>query len=173
MRRTAIIHLTQNRHAVVDIGDYEKLSKYKWYYNPLSGTAFRVVLLKEWRENHIVPFGTPISMHRQIMNSPEGRDIDHKNHFRLDNRRKNLRICTRSQNLGNQKPNKGREYKGVYKGTRQTKKKGLVTYWFASIMCKKQYHFLGCFTNKQDAAKAYNKAAIKYFGEFAYLNEVA
>src|SRR3972149_1592949 len=55
-------------------------------------------------------------------------------------------------------------YKGVYWNKRRQK-------WLARVEINDKKISLGAFDNKLDAAKAYNIGAIKYFGEFAKLND--
>lgn len=74
----------KNRYAIVDKEDYDRVSKYRWYYN--NGYA-------------VSDFG--VRMHRFIMNPPHDMVVDHINHNRLDNRRSNLRICTQFENSQN------------------------------------------------------------------------
>ena len=90
-------------------------------------------------------------MHRVIMQPPEGMEIDHRNHDGLDN----------------QVPQKGKssKYKGV-SWIKATKR------WRATLKCGGKRRFQRYFKNEKDAANAYNDAAIKYFGEFAYVNIV-
>jgi hypothetical protein len=92
-------------------------------------------------------------------------EIDHKNCNTLDNRRKNLRRATDSQNKGNM--NLRRDNKSGFKGVffLQKPKK-----WLASIRFHGRSIYLGRFILIEDAARAYNKAAIKYFGCFARIN---
>jgi hypothetical protein len=95
-----------------------------------------------------------------------GKFCDHKNRNRLDCQRHNLRQATQSQNLSNTTKRQG-NFTSKYKGVRRYKTK-----WYASIQVnRKQYH-LGSFINESDAAQAYNIAAVKYFGEFAFLNTI-
>ena len=102
-------------------------------------------------------------MSRVIMNCPKGKEVDHKNGNTLDNRHSNLRVCTHQENCRNRRPNKNcvSSYKGVswFKGK-----------WTAIINCNGKHRYLGRFKNEIDAAKAYDKAAKKAFGEFACLN---
>lgn len=88
------------------------------------------------------------------------KELDHINRIRDDNRIENLRPCTHSQNLGNSRP-RVHKYKGVTfcKYTNR---------WRAQL----QGYNLGRFDTMEEAALAYNKAALEHFGEFAYLNEV-
>jgi len=92
-------------------------------------------------------------------------DIDHEDRNPLNNQRDNLRSATRSQNKANGKipKNNTSGYKGV-SWDKATQK------WYAKITVNKKQINLGRFINKEDAARAYDRAAIKYFGEFARLN---
>lgn len=152
------IPLTQGYVAIVDDEDYEELSKYKWYVSqtPSGNKAARSTNP-----------GT-VLMHRAIMNAPDGMDVDHINHDTLDNRRStNLRVCTRRQNLGNMRKKAGCTSK--FKGVHWHKACRL---WCARIKIDYRYRQLSYYHNERDAARAYNKAAKKHFGEFAWLNDL-
>lgn len=103
-------------------------------------------------------------MHRLLTNAPKGMDVDHKNRNTLDNRKENLRICTRSENMQNSvgKLERNLTYKGVYK-TREGR--------YASRIYQnyKKTH-IGVYDTIEDAALAYDQRAIELFGEFARLN---
>jgi len=106
-----------------------------------------------------------LGMHDLIMSTASGFIIDHKNHITHDNQRKNLRICTKQQNLFNRKINKHRffsKYKGVVAG--YSKK------FRTQIGVNKKVIYIGEFETEFEAALAYDDAALKYYGEFAYLN---
>lgn len=106
-------------------------------------------------------------MHREIIDEKENEHVDHINGNKKDNRKSNLRIATSSQNSRNigLRKNNTTGYKGVIYEKKRDK-------WRAEI--KKDYKsiFLGYFDTKEDAAKAYNEASMKYHGEFANLNNV-
>lgn len=108
-------------------------------------------------------------LHRVIVEL-EGLDwlqVDHKNRNPLDNRFSNLRLTTDRQqraNTGKQKNNTS-GYKGV-SWSRNAKK------WCAQTSVYRRHVHLGYFTNKHEAARAYNQAALKYFGEYACLNVI-
>lgn len=94
--------------------------------------------------------------------------VDHINGDGFDNRRENLRLVTPQQNSANQSIRADRgssRFKGVYWAKKANK-------WAACI--KKNYHTigLGAFSDELDAARAYNEAATRIFGEFARLNEI-
>jgi len=159
------IPLTQGKVALVDDGDFEIVNKYNWFFSP-TGTGYA---------HHTVYMGykkspTAIQMHRLIMAPPEGMFVDHINHDTLDNRRQNLRLCTRTENLRNQKGYKRRvnlELEGI-KGVGKTKWGGYV----ATIYRDGKNRSLGTYKTIPEAAEAYNKAAREHHGAFAVLNEV-
>jgi hypothetical protein len=92
-------------------------------------------------------------------------EIDHKNRNRSDNRIDNLRPCTRIQNLINSGPKRG-GYKGVSLC-------GQTGRWVAQIGVGYKNIKIGRFDTPEQAALAYNEAALTHFGEFAFLNEVS
>lgn len=88
--------------------------------------------------------------------------IDHINGDKTDNRIANLRLATRSQNGANRDANKNNTsgVKGVYWARREQK-------WAANIKVNGKKKHIGYFRNINEAAAAYERAAIEYFGEFA------
>jgi hypothetical protein len=152
------IKLTQGKYALVDDADYDWLNQYKWhaYYSKRTNTFYAV---------HSISSIKKISMQRMIMNTSTGLHTDHKNGKTLDNRRANLRVATVSQNCMNRKGDKNStsKFKGV-SWNKHAKK------WRSFIMSKAKLIYLGSFDSEIDAAKIYNQAAIKYFGNFARLN---
>lgn len=101
--------------------------------------------------------------HRMILGLPEGNTqiVDHVNRNPLDNRRANLRICTRSQNCMNRKSTPRSGFKGVVQNG---------SGWAAHIKMNRKVHHLGTYRTKEEAARAYDSAAKRMFGEFAVLN---
>lgn len=96
---------------------------------------------------------------------PEG--IDHIDGNKLNNHISNLRAANQSENIANSRSRKNSTSK--YKGVSKTRSG---SNWIARIAKDGKQIWLGSFLNEKEAAKAYNEAAIKYFGEFAYLNKI-
>ena len=103
-------------------------------------------------------------LHRFIMGEPEGFAIDHINHNKLDNRKSNLRICTRAENQWNRGLQKNNS--SGYKGITFNKTKGK---WQSYIKHNKKNVFVGHFNTPEEAYAAYCKAAKELHGEFARL----
>ena len=172
------IKLTQGKYALVDNEDFKKINKYKWYaaYQPTSRnySAVRAKWSRTKKRNQT------IYMHRIIINAPKYMSVDHIDHNSLDNQKNNLRICTtrdNNRNVVRRKDNKS-GYKGVWKKDEylpKTNKDRKISrkVWISKIGINGRQIPLGLFFSPIDAAKAYNKAAKKYFGEFAYLNKIS
>jgi len=105
--------------------------------------------------------------HRLVMGlqKGDGFEVDHINHNGLDNRRSNLRVCSKKQNQLNRRPDSGStsEFKGVHWSKTRNK-------WYARIHLNGNDKHIGVFISEIDAARAYDRYAAEHFGEFAYLN---
>ena len=104
-------------------------------------------------------------MSREIVAAPIGKVVDHRNHDTLDNRKKNLRVCSRQENNANaqKRPGTSSRYKGVCWHAMSKK-------WAAQIDFNRKRCNLGLFAKEQTAARVYDAAAKKIHGEFAFLN---
>ena len=154
------IYLSEGEWTIVEPEDYYRFRDFRWCVSG-NGTSYYAV-----RNAKTGPFLTKtVSLHREIMNFPDGLIVDHRNGDSLDNRRENLRIATQSQNMQNRrkKANASSRFIGVCFKKREC-------LWVAQMKYKKERLWLGRFDNEIDAAKAYDTAAKKYYGEFAKLN---
>ena len=117
---------------------------------------------------------TRLSLHRFLMNCPKGMEVDHINHNKLDNRKENLRICTRSENGKNLRKRVGHgssPYKGVmYSKKSKDMKNERSKPWFAHIISDGVHYHLGMFATKEEAAMVYDEACRKHHGEYGVLN---
>lgn len=150
----ATIALTQGLFATVDDTDLELVSRFKWYAAAHGSKG-----------GHCAASGhKKVFMHRLIMNAESGQQVDHINGDPLDNRRSNLRVCNRMENQRNRRSVSN---KLGLKGVNQT----IYGRFFASIRINKKYKHLGMFKTKEEAALAYDAAAIEAFGKFAATNQ--
>jgi hypothetical protein len=154
------IKLTQGKIALVDDDDFEWLNQWKWHYSKTKTSS--CVRRSVWKN-------PDERMHRLIMGlkSSDKREVDHINGNPLDNRRENLRICNKAQNQWNAKIRK--DNKTGFRGVRYRPE---IDKYISQIKLNKQCYYLGCYSNKIDAAIAYNNFAIKHRGSFAKINIV-
>ena len=143
-----------NKFALVDDEDYERVNRYKWHYSK-RGYAIGYVR------------GKHVKMHRFILRLRSKKLVDHINHNKVDNRRKNIRVCTTRDNLRNAKPYGNKEYKGTHKYMIKNGYK-----YRSYIYVDYKQIGLGVYDTEEEAAKAYNKAAARLFGNFALLNVI-
>ncbi|OHB79921.1 MAG: hypothetical protein A2Z25_07735 [Planctomycetes bacterium RBG_16_55_9] len=146
-----LIPLAGGGYAWVDAADYEWLSRYLW--RARNGYPTR----SEKRRQ--------ITMHREIMQPPAGRLVDHIDGNRANARRSNLRVCNVAENQRNKR--KKSNCLSRFKGVTYCRKTGK---WKAGCRLKGQFYHLGYFDAEVEAARAYDYAAVKYFGEFARVN---
>ena len=156
------ITLTKGAQAIVDDEDYEWLNQWRWQVDN-QGYAKRIISVDGGRQ--------AVFMHRLILGLKYGDKLlaDHINHNSLDNRRCNLRIVNNSQNQANSYAAsknligyKGVRYHPLYPGHCKA--------WRAEIRVNRKGIYIGSYETAGEAALAYNKAAIEYFGEYACLN---
>ena len=153
------IRLIPNKYAIVEPADFHEISKYTWWTQK-NGSYYSAVHYFQSSNG-----GRFVAMHRKLIKPPKNRVVDHINRNPLDNRRLNLRIVTWAQNNMNScgKIGSSSKYKGVSKCRKNNS-------WRASIRVNKKNSELGYFDCEMQAARVYDNAAKKYYGEFAYLN---
>ena len=149
------ITLASGENALVDDEDYPLVSQYKWQL--LHGYPRAWGRTDGKRKN--------ILMHQLIMPCLPCFEPDHIDGNKLNNQRQNLRPATRSQNNANRGPQRNNTtgFKGVYL-KRNTGR------YLAQIQVNKRIIYLGYHDTPEDAARAYDQAARRYFGPFAHTN---
>ena len=157
-----LIRLAGPRYAKVDPADYHRLRQYEWFLKKGKNTFYALRTVP----TAITGKHAHIFMHREVIHVPEGMMADHVNHDGLDNRTANLRPATRSQNMCHRKKRSAPTH-SKYKGISWVKRKRK---WHAQIMFQKKRIHLGYFRDEIEAARAYDRAAMKYHAEFASLN---
>ncbi len=154
------IPLTKGYVALVDDEDYERVAAFKW--TALTAKRKHGIVVYGYRregwDNATRKWTRMVYLHQFIMDAPSGFDVDHRDGNGLHCWRGNLRVGTRSQNLANNRRHIGASgYRGVSFDDGKP---------FAQISAQR----LGTFETAEDAARAYDAAAIQRFGEFARLN---
>jgi hypothetical protein len=155
------IFLGEGRFTLVDPPDYYRFNNFQWCAKENGPRIYAVRLIADSRNRTKI-----LSLHREIMNPPEGLLVDHKNRNTLDNRRENLRLATHSQNQCNKSKTSKKtssRFIGVFFEKSSAK-------WVARIALRGKRFWLGRFSSEIDAAHAYDAAAKKHHGEFAKLN---
>jgi len=152
----AIVITNKDEPIFIDIDDIERVKEYNWNIDS-SGYART--------ENGYRGNAKVILMHRLINNTPSDLSTDHINGFKTDNRKCNLRSCTKQQNMANSGA-RSDSTSGV-RGVNYAKREKL---WRARIRINKKEIGLGYFKLKEDAIKSRLEAEKIYYGEFAFEN---
>lgn len=147
----------------IDKSDLLLVSPYKWHVNSTGYAVCNIYTgMKEGKQT-----SKTLLMHRVLLAAPKGMEVDHINENKLDNRRKNIRICTKSQNSLN-------------KGLSQRNTSGFIgvslfrqtNRYSSSVTVSGRKKHLGYYKTAVEAARIYDKAAKQFYGEFARLNNV-
>jgi hypothetical protein len=148
------ITLTQGEVALVDDIDFEYLNQWKWYFD---GRYAQRRLGRSSVRLHCLVLERKLGHHNF-------KQVDHQDRNKLNCCRYNLRPATNQQNCTNKDVvSAASGYKGVYPERDR---------WKAQITVDRRTEYLGTYLTPIEAAKAYNDAALEYFGEFARLNPV-
>jgi hypothetical protein len=160
---TKRITLTNGDIALVSDCDHAYLTRWSWGYMRTRGNGGYA--RRTTPDRH----GRQLLMHEVVARriGLRGPQVDHRNGDKLDNRRRNLRAATTSQNKANEgiRRNNTSGFKGVYWSAWADK-------WMAKIKVNYKDIYLGYYRRKVDAARAYNQAARRHLGEYAQLIKV-
>jgi hypothetical protein len=159
-----LIPLTRGQFAIVDDDDYQFLAVNKWTADPNKGTFYAIRRTKaKWGRKKQY-------MHRVLMDLGRGDRfvVDHINGNGLDNRRENLRVATYSQNCQNSRRLPRGEFKGVYRIASRDQWEARIS--FTNKDGARVKHKLGRFATAEEAARAFDAAALRFYGEFAVPN---
>ena len=153
------VKLTRGLVTIIDAEDLELVSQWKWCAQRSGNTNYAQRTDYSHGKQLVI-------LHRVLVNAPIGIEVDHENGNGLDNRKENLRLCTRSQNSMNKRKRKGcsSDYKGVSKFNDGRRKP-----WNVVITVDYQRHTRS-FPTEIEAALWYDEMAREHFGEFAKLN---
>lgn len=153
------VKLTRGLVAIIDAEDAERVCQHKWCAIPGPNTHYA-----SRRSGK-----TSVMMHRVILNAQPGTEIDHINRNGLDNRKANLRYCTRSQNVANSRTASKTGKSSVFKGVWFRREKKYTRPWRALIR-KGGKRYSSHHHTELEAALAYDELARQHFGEFARTN---
>ncbi len=162
------IPLTHGKCALVDEPDAAALARLRWWAFKRGNCWHAARTVKRNGTKRTV------YMHRLLIEAPPGREVDHENGDGLDNRRSNIRLCTKRQNGQNRRQVGNRHKSSRFHGVCFKRQFGK---WDATICAgpvnarghAKQI-YIGRFTSEEAAAHAYDAAARWHFGPFAALN---
>lgn len=148
---------TPDAFTIIDRADYELVACRPWYRLRNANNAYALT-----GSRHT---GTRAALHRFLLDAPEGLEVDHIDGDGLNNSRSNLRLATRTQNSANR--GKNRNNRSGFKGVTFYKRTGK---WMAQIGVDGKNVHLGYYGTPEEAAEAYDKAALAAWGPYARLN---
>lgn len=162
-----IVELTQGQVTVVDDHHYEWISKHKWFAHKKKYGGYYA----SRNSSSLIGKRKTIRLHREIMEHTLGRpltddeEVDHIDLDKLNNLDENLRLATSGENARNKTKHSDNTsgYRGVswYRWYQK---------WVAAITINYKKIYLGYHKSKEDAARAYDLAAIEHHGNFAKTN---
>ena len=155
-----VIELTRGQVALVDADDYDRLQSMPWHasHRGMGKYYARSTLRENGRKR-------TVRMHRVILGAPHGYEVDHVNGDSLDNRKANLRLVTKAQNVHNSdKPSTSLQR---FKGVRPRKN---ASAWEARMSQNGKTVTIGHFDTEQEAAAAYDSAVLAVRGSYARTN---
>jgi hypothetical protein len=152
---TASVTLQGGVTATIDAVDLPRVQQYCWYHAKRNHRSQYVMGRLRGTSS------TRTALHRLITNAATGQAVDHADCDTLNNRRANLRFCTSRENCMNRPANWNNQsgFKGVSLNKHTNR-------WVAKV----SREFIGAYRSSAEAARAYDAAVIKRFGEFAHTN---
>lgn len=157
-----LLTLTKGYQTKVDDADYAWLSQWSWYAS-IGHTG--LVYAKRRKRNYQFQSSWIVSMQNEILGLDRRAIADHEDNDTLNNQRVNLRPCSQSMNLANKRL--GSNNTSGFKGISLDKRVGR---WAAYVTSQGKRTFLGMHDQAIEAARTYDRHAIKAFGEFALTN---
>jgi hypothetical protein len=158
-----IIPLTQGQVALVDDADFDFLNQWKWFAHKARTGPYYACRNRKKSE---APGPFVVRMHRILLGVKKESEVDHEDGNGLNNQRNNLRPATGAQNkqaFQRTRKNKASKFRGVVWHRRDRK-------FQAQVKNLGRTFYLGYFVSEEAAARAYDTAARRLFGEFAQLN---